>query len=75
VAPGAGYNARMTTIATAPRQANAQSEYQVTAADLPLSCPMPDMALWNSHPRVYLPIEKTGWAKCPYCGAEYTLLR
>jgi uncharacterized Zn-finger protein len=22
---------------------------------------------------VYLPIEQTGWAKCPYCGAEYTL--
>lgn len=31
------------------------------------------MALWNSHPRVYLPIEKTGRAKCPYCGAEYVL--
>ena len=34
---------------------------------------MPQMYLWNSHPRVYLPIEETGWAKCPYCGAEYTL--
>jgi uncharacterized Zn-finger protein len=22
---------------------------------------------------VYLPIQQTGWAKCPYCGAEYTL--
>ena len=21
------------------------------------------------------PIEETGWAKCPYCGAEYTLRR
>jgi uncharacterized Zn-finger protein len=55
--------------------ANAQSQYQVTAADLPLSCPGPAMSLWNSHPRVYLPIEETGWAKCPYCGAEYTLKR
>ncbi len=63
------------TTATTLRQANAQNEYQVTTADLPLSCPMPDMALWNSHPRVYLPIEATGWAKCPYCGAEYTLQR
>jgi uncharacterized Zn-finger protein len=34
---------------------------------------MPEMYLWNSHPRVYLPIEQTGWAKCPYCGAEYHL--
>ena len=54
-------------------QANAQHQYTVTAADLPLSCPMPGMYLWNSHPKVYLAIEATGWAKCPYCGAEYTL--
>ena len=36
---------------------------------------MPGMLLWNSHPRVYLAIEATGWAKCSYCGAEYTLNR
>jgi len=33
---------------------------------------MPGMYLWNSHPKVYLPIEETGEAKCPYCGAEYS---
>lgn len=54
-------------------QPNAENRYEVTWRDLPLSCPMPSMMLWNSHPRVYLPIEATGWAKCPYCGAEYTL--
>ena len=54
---------------------NASHHYDVTATDLPLSCPMPGMQLWNSHPRVYLPIEATGWAKCPYCSAEYTLHR
>jgi uncharacterized Zn-finger protein len=54
-------------------QPNAQNQYDVTAEDLPLSCPMPEMYLWNSHPRVYLPIQGLGWAKCPYCGAEYTL--
>ena len=58
-----------------PIQPNALHQYTVTAADLPLSCPMPDMYLWNSHPRVYLPVETTGWAKCSYCGAEYTLAR
>jgi len=52
---------------------NAQNSYQVTDADLPLSCPMPGMALWNSHPRVYLPIEATGSARCPYCAAVYVL--
>jgi uncharacterized Zn-finger protein len=54
---------------------NAQNRYEVTASDLPLSCPMPSMSLWNSHPRVYLPIEATGWAKCPYCSAEFILGR
>jgi uncharacterized Zn-finger protein len=54
-------------------QPNAEHRYQVTEADLPLSCPMPGMYLWNSHPRVYLAIKTAGEAKCPYCGAEYTL--
>ena len=55
-------------------EANAEHSYQVTRADLPLACPMPSMALWNSHPRVYLSIEATGATKCPYCGAEYHLV-
>ena len=54
-------------------QANAENRYEVTRADLPLHCPMDSMSLWNSHPRVYLPIEDTGTAKCPYCGADYIL--
>lgn len=52
---------------------NAEKKYEVTHADLPLHCPMPEMSLWNSHPRVFLPIQETGHARCPYCGAEYTL--
>lgn len=55
------------------RPANAERRYRVRREDLPLGCPTPDMTLWNSHPRVYLPIEKTGRARCPYCGAEYLL--
>lgn len=51
--------------------ANAERVYNVTSADLPLSCPTPAMELWNSHPRVYLPIEAGGEAKCPYCGALF----
>jgi uncharacterized Zn-finger protein len=53
--------------------ANAQHRYEVRHKDLPLSCPMPGMYLWNSHPKVYLPIEETGEAMCPYCGARYRL--
>jgi uncharacterized Zn-finger protein len=56
-----------------PEQANARDHYTVTRDQLPLSCPLPEMALWNSHPRVYLPVEVTGTAKCPYCGATFTL--
>lgn len=47
--------------------------YEVTSQELPLHCPLPSMSLWNSHPRVYLPIEATGRAKCPYCGADFVL--
>ncbi|OGI47144.1 MAG: hypothetical protein A2637_04915 [Candidatus Muproteobacteria bacterium RIFCSPHIGHO2_01_FULL_65_16] len=52
---------------------NAQNRYEITRADLPLSCPMPGMTLWNSHPRVYLPLAKSGEERCPYCGALYVL--
>lgn len=52
---------------------NRQRRIEVTAADLPLHCPMSSMALWNAHPRVFLPIEKTGEALCPYCGTHYVL--
>lgn len=55
--------------------ANAQNRYEVAAADLPVHCPMPGMSLWNSHPRVYLPLAEAGEARCPYCGALYVLKR
>ena len=54
--------------------ANAQNTYGVRPRDLPLSCPMPGMYLWNSHPKVDIPIEATGEAKCPYCGELYTMM-
>jgi uncharacterized Zn-finger protein len=44
---------------------------EVTARDLPLHCPLPSQKLWNTHPRVYLPVESTGEARCPYCGTLY----
>lgn len=50
-----------------------KNHYEVTHADLPLSCPMPGSRLWDGHPQVYLPIEETGKEKCPYCGAEYVM--
>jgi len=58
---------------TAQIEANAENKYEISEQDLPLHCPMDGMSLWNSHPKVYLPVEKTGTAKCPYCGAEFHL--
>ena len=46
---------------------------EVTQADLPLHCPLPSQKLWNTHPRVYLPIEMTGESRCPYCSTLYRL--
>lgn len=49
----------------------AQREIEVTAADLPLFCPTPAVSLWSAHPRVAIPVEKTGRATCPYCSTVY----
>jgi uncharacterized Zn-finger protein len=45
---------------------NAENHYEITEADLPLHCPMDGMSLWNSHPKVYLSLDESGKAKCPY---------
>lgn len=50
-----------------------KKEYHITTKDLPLSCPTDEMTLWNAHPKVYLPIEKTGREVCPYCGSVFIL--
>ena len=51
-----------------------QTVIEVRRSELPLSCPRPGQEVWNMHPRVFLPIEKTGEATCPYCGARYRLV-
>lgn len=52
---------------------NKQRRIKITTEHLPLHCPTPPMQLWNSHPRVFLPIEDAGEALCPYCGTLYIL--
>jgi uncharacterized Zn-finger protein len=46
---------------------------EVSAKDLPLHCPTAEVALWCSHPRVFLDLSETGNANCPYCGTQYKL--
>ena len=48
-----------------------QRYIEVTAADLPLTCPMPDMSLWNAHPKVSLSFKSGNEVRCPYCGTLY----
>ena len=61
----------MTEVAT--QAAPVQQVTRSAARNCRLSCPRPQDALWNMHPRVYLPIEDRGEAVCPYCGARYLL--
>jgi len=52
---------------------NEESTVEISRAQIPLHCPTPEMSLWNSHPRVFLPIEESGQAICPYCGTAFLL--
>jgi uncharacterized Zn-finger protein len=55
---------------------NTKKQIEITEKDLPLRCPMPDMAHWNAHPRVFLEIEKepNHAIICPYCSTKYVLV-
>ena len=59
--------------ATAAQPATTSAPITVTHRELPLYCPRNGDKLWSQHPRVLLPIEKTGESTCPYCGARYQL--
>ena len=53
---------------------NAKGAIEVQADDLPIHCPLPTSSLWNSHPRVYIPVEENGGeARCPYCSTLFKL--
>lgn len=63
------------TASTSAGAGATRSHYEVRRAELPLSCPLPSMAVWNEHPRVYLSIvEDGGRSQCPYCGTVYVLI-
>jgi len=38
-----------------------------------LSCPLPNMVLWNMHPKVYLAFDADNQAICPYCSTHYVV--
>ena len=55
------------------------STIEVGAKDLNhqggIACPSPlaTMQTWNTHPKVYLDVARSGVAACPYCGTVYQL--
>ena len=55
----------------------AQAVVEVTAKDVQghgaVFCPNPKMALWSTHPKVFIDVATTGEGKCPYCGTVYKL--
>ena len=58
---------------------NKMHDIELKAADLNshggVFCPSPlaDMKTWNTHPKVFLDVARTGQAKCPYCSTVYRL--
>ena len=63
----------MNAMEPAARSSNRHKQVQITAADIPLHCPLPSQKLWDSHPRVFLPIGDNGEALCPYCVTRYVM--
>lgn len=46
---------------------------KVSKSELPVHCPTEEMGLWNSHPRVFIPLEESPKGSCPYCGTRFEL--
>ena len=54
-------------------QATDTKPFMVKSSELPASCPPRGSSIDGLHPRVYLKFDADGNAKCPYCGAKYSL--
>ena len=56
------------------KAASQQESVELKTSELPAYCPTEKMGLWNSHPRVYIPLEEKKEANCPYCGTHFKLI-
>ena len=61
----------MQVSSTEKEQVNVFSRVIIKKEDLPLSCPMPNMSLWDMHPKVFLALDENNSSVFPYCGTEY----
>ncbi len=61
----------------AGRNVDPKAVVELSAADLvghgATFCPNPRMALWSSHPKVFIDVGTRGEGRCPYCGTVYRL--
>lgn len=56
------------------KQSKSQAVIEVTKDELPMHCPAPGAALWDSHPRVFIPLDDAPEASCSYCGNVFKLV-
>ncbi len=56
------------------KKSEAAESVKLKPSELPAYCPTEEMGLWNSHPRVYIPLDEKKEASCPYCGTLFTLV-
>ncbi|WP_196139537.1 zinc-finger domain-containing protein [Aliikangiella sp. G2MR2-5] len=63
----------MTTEVKAQTSSKSHKIIEIARDQLPACCPPKELAHWNQHPRVYLELDKSGKAACPYCGNCFAL--
>lgn len=56
------------------KQSKSPAVIEVTKDELPMHCPTPGAELWDSHPRVFIPLEDAPEASCSYCGNVFKLV-
>jgi len=64
----------MSNDTSAAQKSGDKQVVKVTRSELPAYCPTESMGLWNSHPRVYIPLEEEPVSHCPYCGTRFELV-
>ena len=56
-------------------EAESQTQIKISRSQLPISCPTAETNPAALHPRVFIPLKKSGdQGVCPYCGAVYLLI-
>lgn len=52
---------------------NSSKTVTIRSTDLPVTCPMETDEVWNMHPKVTIPLDRTDSYVCPYCSRVFEL--